>query len=86
MFRKGFETHGYRVKLELPGSGGQDLVAERWIARKKAWRALKVGRITEDDPIASAAQKGASFSQQLGERHPDFDLLADLKRAMAGGE
>lgn len=85
MFRKGFATHGYRVKLAMPGSGCMDLIAEQWHARKKVWRPSK-GRVGADiDPIASAAKKGASFSNQLGERHPDFDLLADLKRAMSAG-
>ncbi|GIU57476.1 hypothetical protein [Arthrobacter sp. NicSoilC12] len=44
---------------------------------------LESGSEAEADPVASAAKEGVSFSQQLGERLPDFDLPTEFKRAMS---
>lgn len=80
MFRKGFTTHGYRLKVPAPGSRGDEFLAEQWNPRKGEWRPLRQGGAVETDPLETAVQKGASFSRQLADRHPDSDRLADFRR------
>lgn len=79
MFRKGFGTHGYRLKVPAPGSREEEFLAEQWNSRKGKWRPLRKGG-AEADPLKTAVQRGASFSKQLADRHPDYDWLEELRR------
>lgn len=76
MFKKGFTTHGYRLKVPAPGSREHEFLAEEWMPRSGKWRALKKGRQPSPGPLAEASHTGASFSTQLGRRYPDVDWLA----------
>lgn len=80
MFRKGFTTHGYRLKVPAPGSRGEEFLAEQWNPRKSEWRPLRNGGGVETDPLEAAVKKGASFSSQLAARSPDYDWLEEFRR------
>lgn len=87
MFRKGFTTDGFRMRVDAPGQNIQEFHAEKWSARKQQWVALKGGRdVNEDEPLDDAANRGQSFNGQLADRYPDDDVLDILKNAFNRGK
>ncbi|WP_426120697.1 hypothetical protein [Kocuria sp. LHG3120] len=82
MFKKGFTTDGYRMKLPSPTEPFKSFDAEQWNARKQQWVPIKRdAKTNEPDPLVGAADTGRSFNGQLTDRHPDYDPIEALKNA-----